>query len=194
MPTRGVHLVVAVMSLTACASTAPSSFTLSERDQARVLELAQLPLAVFIARYYANSVGPADAVSFTSGFGFYNNEALLRPKAVLSAYCARNGGALYRQAGSQRSWRDVSIDAFADPGVSGSAAVSLRNLCDPSALNPGCGAAKASRDGAFGRFQCRAKDSDTTLWSTSIEGSIGRNISRTSKMAEMKITVTPVSR
>lgn len=190
-----LRAVIALSALlcAACAATAPTQAPLGDRELSRIRELAPHPLPVFLARYYANSVGPADAVSFSVTFGFFANKVLYRPKAELAEYCALNGGSLLRQAGSQRSWRDVSIDAFGDPRTAGSAATSLRNLCDANALNPACGAAKASREGVFGNFQCRAKDRDRLLWTVSIEGSAGLIVSQTPKMARMEINLAPVA-
>lgn len=193
MPIPRRLLALSALLCAGCASTPPAQDALGERELSRIRDLTSRPLPVFLARYYANSTGPAEAVSVTVSFGFFANSSLYRPKAELAEYCALNGGSLYRQAGTQRSWRDVSPDAFGDPRVSGSAAASLRNLCDPNALNPACGAAKASREGVFGNFQCRTKDTDRRLWTVSIEGSAGQIVSQTPKMARMQITVAPVA-
>jgi hypothetical protein len=194
MLTRLLISIAASVCLLACAASTGSggASSLSDADRARIKEFASAPLAEFLNRFYLKSVGPVDAVNVTASFNYSNNHALYRPRAILGAYCEANGGTLLRQSKRQVNWSDVSPEAFADPRTSGTAKTTLRNMCDPNDMNPGCGASNASREGVFGTFQCRTKGEDRLLWSVSIEGAQGRIVSQTTQTAEMRIRVAPL--
>jgi hypothetical protein len=191
---RVLMAIPASVCMLACAASAGSASVspLLDAERSRIKELSGVPLAEFLNRYYLRGVGPVEGVDVKASFNFSNKEALFRPRTVLREYCEANAGMLLRQASRQVSWASVSPEAFSDPRTSGTAEVTLRNMCDPGNMNPGCGASKASRNGAFGTFQCRAVATDALLWSVSIEGSTGKIIGRVTNAAEMRIAITPL--
>lgn len=186
---RCVAIVFATL-LGACA-TEPKR-VLSEPDKLTIREMSTLPMPEFLSRFFAKTTGPATMVKLQASFGYFNNRALFQPRLVLEEFCAQNNGRLFRQANSQVSWRDHSPEAMTNPRTSGAAGVTLRAICDPSALNPACGASNASKEGVFGVFQCRERSSDVVLWAVSVEGSPGVAVSQGSKIADMNITLAPV--
>lgn len=176
------------LALTACATAKESQ--LSDQEREAIAQLAGQPLRVFLGRHFLNRTEPAEAIGFKTRFTYGNYRQLLRPKAIFVEFCGKSEGTLLRAPSHQRSWNDTSPESFSDPRRSGTAEMTLRGLCDASASNPGCGAARASKEGAFGTFECRAANGDKLLWAVTIDGSPGIVSGDTIRAAQMEISIT----
>lgn len=149
--------------------------------QAGIQKFANLPLDQFLPAYFSGSSGSFDTIVMKRTVRGYAYASILRPRLILEIYCEDNNGALLRIPNSQIGfWMDTSPDAFADARTARSAEMSLQSMSLGD--NPGYGLAQASRDGAFGIFECRENKTSRSLWKAEVRQSGVAMIDQTNRV------------
>ncbi|CAM5520162.1 hypothetical protein TMEC54S_00077 [Thauera mechernichensis] len=183
-----VYVAVALTCtlLAGCATRTPEErFSMLQET---IKPISNLSLGRFLARHYLQQANEVISVQIQASFDYYSRSELEKPRELLSAYCANNNGNLGRIPGHQSSWSEVAPESFSDPRSAGNAQLSFDSMRLSQA--PGYGAAKASRNGAFGLFECRANNTDALLWAATIQGATGKVVrTGTGVEAVMPLTI-----